>query len=132
MILLTGMCRRLDQPQLVAESKRMPPHDWVNDLDHETRIRTRMTTNDRGEVQKFTVQLEVLVGEEWLPVVRYDNAHGEAHIDYIDPKGVTYDKAWLDLHAPFNVALTLAESELKRTYGQHRARFLEQLKRRSQ
>ncbi len=106
----------------------MPPQDWSDDFDHETRIRTRMTSDNRGEVRKFTVQLEVLIGEEWLSVVRYDNAHGEAHID---PKGVTYDKVWLNLREPFNEAFTLAESELKRTYERHLARFLEQVKRRS-
>jgi hypothetical protein len=90
-----------------------------------------MTTDNRGEVRKFTVQLEVLIDEEWLPVVRYDNAHGEAHIDYIDPKGVTYDKVWLNLREPFNEAFTLAENELKRMYERHRARFLEQVRRRS-
>lgn len=109
----------------------MPPQLWFNNLDHETRIRTRMTTDSRGEVQKFTVQLAVLIDDEWLPVVRYDNAHVEAHIDYIDPKGVTYDKAWLDLRAPFNEAFTLAENELKRTHEHHRARFFQQMKRRS-
>jgi hypothetical protein len=36
--------------------------------------------------------------------VRYDNAHEEAHIDYIDPQGVTYDKVWLNLRKPFNDA----------------------------
>lgn len=110
----------------------MPPHDWVNNLDHETRIRTRMTTDNRGEVTKFTVQLEVLVENEWLPVVRYDNAHDEAHIDFIDPTGVTYDKVWLGLRSPFKHAFTLAENELKRTYEQHRTRFFRQMQRRPQ
>ena len=108
----------------------MPPQGWFNNLDHETRIRTRMTTNSRGDVLKFTVQLELLIDDEWLPVVRYDNAHGEAHIDYLDPSGVTYEKAWLNLKAPFNDAFTLAESELERTYELHRARFFQQLRRR--
>ena len=62
----------------------MPPQSWFKYLDHETRIRTRMTTNNRREVTVFTLQLEILVGDDWLPVVRYDTAHGEAHVNLID------------------------------------------------
>ncbi len=87
-----------------------------------------MTTSACGMVNKFTLQLELLFEEEWVPVVRYDSAHGEAHIDYINPKGITYNKVWLNLTEPFNDAFTLAENELKRTFSEHRARFIRQLK----
>lgn len=80
-----------------------------------------------GKVLTFTVQLEVLIDDEWLPVVRYDNAHGEAHVDYLDPKGVTYDKVWLGLGAPFNSAFTIAEDELKESAQEHVQRFRRQL-----
>jgi hypothetical protein len=106
----------------------MPPHSWFNYLDHETRIRTRMTTNARGEVVKFTLQLELWIDTRWYPAVRQDNAHEEAHIDFLDPAGVTYDKVWLGLHSPFNMAFTLAEGELKKSVIEHRERFLRQMK----
>lgn len=86
-----------------------------------------MTTSARGMVSKFTLQLELLFEEEWVPVVRYDSAHDEAHIDYINPKGKTYNKIWLNLTAPFNDAFTLAENELKSTFKEHRARFTHQM-----
>ena len=105
----------------------MPPHDWFNYLDHETRIRTRMTTNQRGEVTVFTLQLEFLVGDDWLPAVRYDSAHGEAHIDLIDPAGVEYDKIWLGETAPYNELFTLAEDNLEEDADDHRQRFFRQL-----
>lgn len=106
----------------------MPPHFWYNNLDHETRIRSRMTTNNRGEVIMFTLQLELLIDEVWYPVIRYDSAHDEAHIDFLDPSGVTYNKVWLGLRSPFNTAFTLAEDELKDSVDNHRARFMRQLK----
>lgn len=59
--------------------------------------------------------------------VLYDNAHEEAHIDYIDPSGQTYDKVWLVLREPFNDAFTLAEDELKRTYTEEKKRYLRQV-----
>lgn len=88
-----------------------------------------MTTDERGRVTIFTLQLEILIEEEWTPIVRYDNAHDEAHIDYINPRGVTYEKVWLNLHAPFNTAFTLAENDLKASYLDHRARFMRQIER---
>ncbi|MGB3307798.1 MAG: hypothetical protein WBA63_16545 [Thermomicrobiales bacterium] len=75
----------------------------------------------------FTVQLELWLDGQWHPVVRYDNAHGEAHIDYINPKGITYQKVWLDLRWPFNVAFTQAREELEEDYQQHIARLITQL-----
>lgn len=104
----------------------MPPQFWFNDLEHDCRIRSRMTTDNLGKVVRFTLQLELLIGAEWMPIVRYDSAHGEAHIDYINPAGETYDKVWLNLRAPFNDAFTLAEDELKRTYNGEKKRFLRQ------
>lgn len=104
----------------------MPPQFWFNYLDHENRIRSRMTTDSRGRVILFTLQLETLIDDHWLPVVRYDNAHGQAHIDYIDPEDVTYEKVWLNLREPYNDAFTMAENDLKVTYLAHRARFISQ------
>lgn len=105
----------------------MPPQAWFNYLDHETRIRTRMSTDRRGQVTVFTLQLEFLVDDEWLPAVRYDTAHGEAHIDLIDPSGLQYDKVWLGETAPFNALLTLIEDELEEDADEHRQRFHRQL-----
>jgi hypothetical protein len=48
-----------------------------------------MTTDMRGNVVDFTLQLAILVNREWMPIVRYDTAHGEGHIDYIGPGGHT-------------------------------------------
>ena len=40
----------------------------------------------KGKVIGFVVQLEVLVGDQWQAVIRYDCAHGFVHIDryYLD------------------------------------------------
>lgn len=68
----------------------MPSGSWEIWLEEDVQIRTRMTLDRRGNVRRFTVQLEHYL-DRWRPVVRYDNAHGEAHIDYINPEGVTYE-----------------------------------------
>jgi len=105
----------------------MPPPDWMNYLDHENRLRVRVSMNRRSGIEVFTVQLECLIDGRWQPVVRYDSAHGQAHIDLIDPKGVEYEKIWLGYFAPYNAAFTRAIDELKETYQDHRARYLRQL-----
>ncbi|MDQ3542107.1 MAG: hypothetical protein M3440_15625 [Chloroflexota bacterium] len=87
-----------------------------------------MTSDSQGRVVRFTLQLEVLVNDGWLPVVRYDNAHEEAHIDYINSQGVTYEKVWLNVREPYNVAFTMAENDLKVDYLAHRSRFISQRK----
>jgi hypothetical protein len=73
------------------------------------------------------LQPEFLVGDDWLPAVRYDSAHGEAHIDLLDPSGVEYDKIWLGETAPFNTTFSRAEDELEESADKHRTRFIRQL-----
>ncbi len=104
----------------------MPSGTWTIWLEHDVQIRTRMGLDRRGNVVLFMVQLEIWIGK-WEPVVRYDGAHGEAHIDYIDPKGVTYDKVCLNLRSPYNVAMTRAEQELQQDHAAHIARYCEQM-----
>ena len=104
----------------------MPDKDWFMWLADDIQIRIRMAKDYRGNVTQFTLQLELYL-DIWRPVVRYDSAHQEAHIDYITPKGVTYEKVWLDLNWPFNEAMTRAIAERKQTYERHIERFHRQL-----
>ena len=79
---------------------------------HETR---------RGKVVAFVVQLEVELQGAWVPVVRYDLAHGRAHIDLHEtPSRKT--KRFLDL-APAE-ALTEADTDLMENWEQYQAEFL--------
>ena len=49
-------------------------------------IRVRFQ-QDRGRIVWFVVQLEIILDEQWLPVTRYDTAHGFVHRDDIHPNG---------------------------------------------
>lgn len=95
-------------------------------LDEESVIRVRVTMDRRGQILKFTAQLECFIEGDWRRVVRYDSAHGQAHIDLIDPKGVEYEKIWLGFFEPYNIAFTRAVDEVKETYREHKARYLSQ------
>jgi len=109
----------------------MPPRDireYQIILEYGIAIRVR-TNRLMNNIEHFTAQLEYYheAQEKWLPVVRYDSAHGQAHIDYIDPSGREYDKVWIGLFEPFNQALNAAIDELRDDYPTHIARFKEQL-----
>jgi hypothetical protein len=79
---------------------------------HETR---------RGKVVAFTVQLEVELHGTWVPVVRYDMAHGQAHMDlYETPWRKT--KRFLDL--PPAEALTEADADITENWERYQAEFL--------
>ena len=79
---------------------------------HETR---------RSTIIAFVVQLEVELRGSWVPVIRYDMAHGQAHIDvYESPRRKR--KQFLDL--PADEALTLAEEDIKDNWERYQAEFL--------
>ena len=101
----------------------MPTTEYFKPLALGVSLRVRYMA-DRNSVEHFTVQLEICLDDIWHPVVRYDNAHGEAHIDYINPRGVTYRKDWLNVHWPFNEAFDDAKAELEEDYQRHIDRFL--------
>ena len=72
----------------------------------------------------FRVQLETLIEGEWLPVVRYDTAHGFAHRDLMGRHGQV-EKTPL-FNQDMNDALTFAESDLKTNWLSYRSRFWEE------
>jgi len=88
---------------------------WID-----TRIRHYHQT-EAGKVVKFVVQLEVEVQGSWREVIRYDTAHGYAHIDRFNLKG---RKKKERLRLSFNEALTRAERDIKQNWSTYRERFL--------
>lgn len=77
---------------------------------------------DRRKVIHFTVQLEVLVDDQWRVVIRYDSTHGFAHIDryYLDGRKVTKE-----VHLKLRDALTLADEDIKENWKVYQEAFLE-------
>lgn len=77
---------------------------------------------DKGEVVAFTVQLEVYMNNQWWEVIRYDSAHGFAHVDRYYPDG---RKLKTKLNLKFSEALTLADEDIKENWKAHKMAFLE-------
>ena len=82
--------------------------------------------SDRGVITNFVVQYELLNGGKWLPVIRYDNAHGFAHKDLINPDG-SKEKLLLGT-ADLNEALTMADMDIQENWQRYRERFLRRIK----
>ncbi len=83
-------------------------------------------TIDKGRVIGFVVQYEVLIKNEWNPVVRYDTAHGVAHKDLINPDG-SKEKIFLGA-ADLNEALSLADKDVNENWERYKDRYFRRIK----
>ncbi len=94
--------------------------EYVMALGERARKRHHHETR-RGQVVAFVVQLEVELRGAWVPVVRYDMAHGHAHVDiYETPKRKR--KQFLSLLP--RETMTLAEDDIKDNWERYQAEFL--------
>ena len=80
----------------------------------------------KGEIKDFVVQYEMKIGNKWLPVVRFDTAHGYTHKDLINPDG-TKEKILMG-DVSYNEILTEADKDIKGNWPRYRERFLRRMK----
>ena len=99
----------------------MNEKEFIIDLGPADRLREHLIRG-RGRIISFAVQYETFRKGKWLPVVRYDSAHGFAHRDLYDIEGRAV-KTPLFLR-DYNQALTFAEADLKANWALYRERFL--------
>ena len=96
----------------------------------ETRFLIYLTPDDRirhyhfsvkNKIANFTLQYEALINNLWRPIVRYDTAHGFAHIDRLHPDG-SVEKEPL-FHWNYNEALTFSHNDIRSNWEWYRERF---------
>jgi hypothetical protein len=98
----------------------LPIVEYVRALGEGARERHYHETR-RGTVIAFVVQLEVELRGIWVPVIRYDMAHGQAHIDvYETPRRKR--KQFLEL--PPGEVMTLAEEDIRDNWERYQDEFL--------
>jgi len=90
-------------------------------LDFNARLRVWHQVQ-RRRVRAFTVQLEVLVKDQWKPVVRYDTAHSFAHRDLYTKDGRQFKTP---LGMDFNQARTFAQKDILVNWQEYRRVFFE-------
>ena len=66
---------------------------------------------EKGNVESFVIQYEILVANQWFPVTRFDTFHDGVHRDLIEPGG-RVTKKWF-LHLGFDEGLSFAYMILK-------------------
>jgi len=82
---------------------------------------------EKGRVLGFVVQYETRVKNKWMPVVRYDTAHGFSHKDLIDPDG-SKEKILIGA-VELSEALTFADNDINENWKRYKDRFLGRMKR---
>ena len=95
-------------------------------LDYDNALRVMFKT-ERGQILRFVVQLECQFVEdgEWLPVVRYDTAHGYAHRDIMHP---TKKEEKTEMFVQnYDEALTIAMDDVVEKRYEYRRRYEEWL-----
>lgn len=81
---------------------------------------------EKGRVSGFMTQYEIFFEGEWMPVVRYDTAHGYVHKDLINPDG-SKEKIFMGL-TDLNEALTLADKDINENWERYKDRYLRRIK----
>jgi len=94
--------------------------DYVIILEDGVRKRHHHET-EKNKVTYFAVQLEVNVGREWKVVIRYDCAHGFAHLDKYNLHG---QQTKLPLGLSFENALTYGDWDISEHWQQYVQDFL--------
>ncbi len=80
----------------------------------------------KSRIVRFTVQLEIFHREKWVPIVRYDNAHGFCHCDTLHPDG-SQEKDGL-FAGDANETFTYVIEDLRRNWKAYQVRYLEEAK----
>ena len=109
----------------MGELQPVKRHWFVELAANEARLRCSYVRRGKT-VERFTTQLEIRVGDQWIAVVRYDNAHGFCHRDAIHPDG-TQDKTRVFV-GDVNATFTFAIDDLRVHWEAHRARYLGEMK----
>lgn len=87
------------------------------------RIRLRIFRQRRKGIIDFIVQLEYLVGK-WIPVIRYDNAHGFLHKDVYSKTGNKKRREEI-IAKTLKDAVKIAYKDLSQNYEEYVRRFEE-------
>jgi len=81
---------------------------------------------EKGEVIEFVVQYETKVNDKWMPVVRFDTAHGYAHKDLINPDS-TKQKIFMG-DVSYNELLTKADQDINENWQRYKNMFFRRMK----
>jgi len=82
--------------------------------------------SDAGKIIGFVVQYETKLQDKWVPMMRYDTAHGFAHKDILNPDG-TSEKILLG-NVDYNELLTFADRDINENWQRYKGRYIRRIK----
>lgn len=80
----------------------------------------------KGKIVEFVVQYEMLYNCKWVPIIRYDTAHGYAHKDLINPDG-SKEKILIG-QANLNEVMNMADRDINENWEKYKDRYLRRIK----
>jgi hypothetical protein len=104
----------------------MPERDFLDFLskDFEDRIRCVFETRAGRVTDIHVVQYETLTDHDWIPVVRYDTAHGFFHRDVYFAGGKKHFKERV-VTLSLEDALTFAIEDIRHNWYSYKLAFME-------
>lgn len=101
--------------------------EFETDLDKSGNERLRVKLSvEKGEVKDVVYQYESFVNDEWIPIVRYDVAHGFFHRDELFADG-RKDKIEVTIE-DLKSASKYAEQDLKDRWEWYKERYFKKKK----
>lgn len=101
--------------------------EFISYLDFQklNRLRVRLVI-DSGVLLDIMYQYETFLRDEWLPIVRYDCAHGFFHRDILLPNGDKVKKV-IEMEN-LKAASKYAEQDLKDRWNWYRESYIKKMK----
>ncbi|MBA3416053.1 MAG: hypothetical protein H0U10_12595 [Chloroflexia bacterium] len=101
---------------------RVREREYVFALEEpDDRLRVQIAT-ETGEVVAFLVQYETYLEGSFVPVSRYDSAHGVPHQDTLDRSNRVIRRRWLH-GLDLKDALRLGDRDLRANWPDYKAEF---------
>ena len=89
------------------------------------RIRVRLK-KDKGVILDLIIQYEAMINAKWIPIVRYDCAHGFFHRDLLLPNG---DKEKKAIEVPdLKYAFTFSKQDLVDKWEWYKEQYIKKIK----
>ena len=89
------------------------------------RIRVRFE-KDKGGILDLVIQYEAMINGKWMPIVRYDCAHGFFHRDLLYPNG---DKEKKAIEVPdLKYGFTFARQDLEDKWVWYKEQYLKKIR----
>lgn len=95
---------------------------WANPLTHQDRVDVRFI-KERGQILDFSVQYVAEIAGEWRPIIRFDSAHGEPHMNVTYPDGSSERRDFPAPYGDYKTAMTRAIQDINQRWEFYRQRY---------